>query len=219
MPKPPARQGYHHGSLRESLIAAAVQLIETNGLDQVSVRDVAKAAGVSPGAPFRHFPNRTALLTAVAEQAMDRLKAQIDRSLLEAADQTPLLRYRAIGTAFLAWAFRNPVHFQVISTRAVIDFEGSSIQERHAEIRSTMSYLMQQASAAGELRGEDSSRYAVMGRALSYGLARMYVDGQFPSWGLDADAPLNSAVALVDDFIDAISATGSARSPRPRKPK
>lgn len=212
MAKPPARQSYHHGSLRESLIAAAVQLIESHGLDQVSVRDVAKAAGVSPGAPFRHFPSRIALLTAVAEEAMDRLRAEIDRSLMEAADQTPLLRYRALGVGFLSWAFQNPVHFQVISTRALIDFEGSPLQERHAEIRSTMTHLMQQAGAAGELRSEDSSGYAVMGRALSYGLARMYVDGQFPSWGMDGDDPLNSAVALVNEFIDAISASGSVCS-------
>ena len=212
MPKSQVRTSYHHGNLRESLVAAAVRLIETHGLEQVSVRDVAKAVGVSPGAPFRHFPNRTALLTAVAEEAMDRLQTEIEKASTEARDQTPLLKYRAIGVGFLSWAFRNPVHFQVISARAVIDFEGSSLRKRHIEIRSTMLDLMQQASAAGELRGGDSGGYAVMGRALSYGLARMYVDGQFPSWGLDGKDPLNSAVSLVDQFIDAISVSGSLRS-------
>ena len=52
--KTPSRTGYHHGNLRQVLIDAAVQLIEKDGAENVSVREVAKRAGVSPGAPFRH---------------------------------------------------------------------------------------------------------------------------------------------------------------------
>src|SRR5579863_903664 len=64
---PPAARPYHHGDLRRVLIDAASQLAEEGGAEAVSVREAARRAGVSPGAPFRHFPSRDALMLAVAE--------------------------------------------------------------------------------------------------------------------------------------------------------
>jgi AcrR family transcriptional regulator len=202
--RPSARRGYHHGDLRQALLDAAVQLIEARGLDAVSVREVAKMVGVSAGAPFRHFHTRTALLTGVAEQAMDGLEGAIDRSLHAAAKENALMQLRAIGTGFLRWAFTNPTHFQVISARAVIDFEGSNLRRRNDVIRAKMSALINQASAAGLLRPGDVERYQVVLRALVYGLSRMFIDGQFPSWDLDEGAALEESIATLDQFVAAV---------------
>ncbi|WP_321164585.1 TetR/AcrR family transcriptional regulator [Variovorax sp. Root411] len=95
---------YHHGNLREALIEAAVELIERDGLDKLSVREAAKRAGVSPGAPFRHFATKTALLTAVAVQATQRLRAHVQEAVAAAADASPLVRFGAIGHAYIEWA-------------------------------------------------------------------------------------------------------------------
>src|SRR4051794_6351575 len=65
----PAAQPYHHGDLRRVLIDAALHLVGESGANAVSVREAARRAGVSPGAPFRHFPSRDALMNAVAEEA------------------------------------------------------------------------------------------------------------------------------------------------------
>lgn len=200
------RPSYHHGDLRRSLLDAAVQLIETHGVEAVSVRAVAKIAGVSPAAPFRHFATRTALLTAVAEEAMDRLAGAIELSLQATAEQNPLMRFRAIGVGFLRWAFANPTHFQVISARAVIDFEGSPLRQRNDVIRTKMSALMNEAAATGLLRPGDVGRHQMAARALVYGLARMYVDGQFPSWGLHERDALEESIAILDQFIASITA-------------
>jgi len=200
------RRAYHHGNLRQALMTATVRLIETRGLDQVSVRDVAKLVGVSPAAPFRHFPSRTALLTAVAEQAMERLTVAIGQALAAAAHENPLMRFRALGLGYFRWVIDNPVHFQVISTRRAIDFEGSSLRARNDEIRAVMVGLMVDAQAAGLVRPGDAAGDALAGRALGYGFARMYVDGQFPSWDLDATDPLREAMALFDQFIASIAA-------------
>jgi len=200
------RHNYHHGDLRRALLDAAVQFIETHGVEAVSVRAVAKMAGVSPGAPFRHFATRTALLTAVAEEALNRLAGAITLSLQAAAEQNPLLQFRAIGVGFLRWAFANPTHFQVISARAVIDFEGSPLRQRNDAIRTRMNALMNEAAATGLLRPGDVGRHQIAARALVYGLARMYVDGQFPSWGLDESKALQESIAILDQFIASISA-------------
>lgn len=203
---PSPRQSYHHGNLRRVLLDASIQLIEERGIDSVSVREVAKRAGVSPGAPFRHFPTRTALLTAVAEEAMSRLTLTIQQALDAVADQNPLLQFRALGIGFLRWAFNNPTHFQVISSRAIIDFEGSTLRQHNDAIRTQMTTLMTTAAAENLLRPGDVGRHLIAGRALAYGLGRMYIDGQFPSWGLCQESAVEEAIQILDQFIASISA-------------
>ncbi len=70
---------YHHGDLRNSLIAAAEVLLVQKGLTELSLREVAKAAGVSNAAPYRHFRDKTALIEALAEGGFLQLKAGCDR--------------------------------------------------------------------------------------------------------------------------------------------
>src|SRR5450631_2667654 len=108
-PKP-----YHHGDLKRVLIDAALQLVNEGGAEAVSVREAARRAGVSPGAPFRHFPSRDALMMAVAEEAQRRFRAEIDVALAAAPAHDPLARFRCFGLAYLRWAMRNPAHFEII---------------------------------------------------------------------------------------------------------
>src|SRR6478672_1471325 len=84
---------YHHGDLRRVLIDAALQLA-TEGAE-VSVREAARRAAVSPGAPFRHFPNRDALMAAVAEEAQRRFRIEIEAALGSVPASDPLARFRA----------------------------------------------------------------------------------------------------------------------------
>src|ERR1700719_138508 len=100
---PPAARSYHHGDLRRVLIDAASQLAEEGGAEAVSVREAARRAGVSPGAPFRHFPSRDALMLAVAEEAQRRFRAEIDVALATAPADDPLARLRCFGLAYLRW--------------------------------------------------------------------------------------------------------------------
>lgn len=128
------------------MIEAAVQLIEEQGVDKLSVREAAKRAGVSPGAPLRHFATRTALLTAVAEQATERLRAQVQQALQAVASAPPLVRFAAIGHAYLAWASAHPTHFRVISERPLIGYDSSeTLKPSNAAIRATLQQLLEEA--------------------------------------------------------------------------
>src|SRR6185436_3917391 len=84
------RRDYHHGNLRQALIDAALELVREGGGEAVSVREAARRAGVSAGAPFRHFPTRAALMTAVAEESMRRFKSEIDAALARTSASRPL---------------------------------------------------------------------------------------------------------------------------------
>src|SRR5205085_12587934 len=100
--RPPPKP-YHHGDLRRVLVDAALQLAERGGSEAVSVREAARRAGVSPGAPFRHFPSRDALMRAVAEEAQRLFRAEIEAAPA-AAPGDPLCRFRSLGVPYLLWA-------------------------------------------------------------------------------------------------------------------
>jgi AcrR family transcriptional regulator len=196
---PPARKGYHHGRLREAMVEAAVALIEEVGPYALTVREAARRAGVSPGAPFRHFPSRTALLTAVAEEAMRRFQADIAAALAAVATARPREKLLTVGRAYLAWAIRNPTHFKVISNRDLIDYASSStLMGINAQTQALMEGLFRAAAAAGELRSDDIAGQVLASRGLVYGLARMAADGHLPQLGLAGDgaAELDAALEL-----------------------
>jgi AcrR family transcriptional regulator len=200
-PKP-----YHHGDLRRVLIDAALQLVGEGGADAVSVREAARRAGVSPGAPFRHFPSRDALMLAVAEEAQRRFRAEIEAALAEAPADDPLARFRWLGLAYLRWAMRNPTHFAIISSRRLFDHDkAAGVSRDNAELIELAERMLSEAFAAGQLRPTDLKQVQIAGRALVYGFARMNIDGHFPRWGVDGAEAERTAAAILDLFIEGIA--------------
>jgi AcrR family transcriptional regulator len=202
----PQPKPYHHGDLRRGLIEAAIQLAEEGGAGAVSVREAARRAGVSAGAPFRHFESRDALMTAVAEEAQRRFRAEIDAALAEAPPDDPLARFRKLGLAYLRWAMRNPAHFEIISSGRYFDHDqAAELSRDNAELIGLTGRLLAEAFAAGQLRSVDLKQVQLAGRALVYGFARMNIDGHLPRWGVAAADVERSAEAILDLFIEGIA--------------
>ena len=200
-PKP-----YHHGDLRRVLLDAALQLVEEGGAEAVSVREAARRAGVSPGAPFRHFPSRDALMQAVAEEAQRRFRAEIDAALAGEPAGDPLARFRCLGLAYLRWAMRNPTHFEIISSRRLFDHDrADAVSRDNAELIELTERTLADALAAGQLRPIDLKQVQIAGRALVYGFARMNIDGHFPRWNVAGPEAEQTAEAVLDLFIEGIA--------------
>ncbi|WP_456619889.1 MULTISPECIES: TetR/AcrR family transcriptional regulator [unclassified Bradyrhizobium] len=208
--KPRTRRGaaearsYHHGDLRRVLIDAALQLAAEGA--EVSVREAARRAAVSPGAPFRHFPSRDALMAAVAEEAQRRFRTEIEAALGQASPADPLARFRAFGLAYLRWAMRNPAHFEIISTgRYFAHGSSAELTRDNAEIIALTERVLAEAAEQGLLRSDDLKRVQIAGRALVYGLARMNLDGHFPRWGVEEGEIERMAEGVIDLFIAGIA--------------
>lgn len=202
----PAAKPYHHGDLRRVLIDAALLLVGEGGAGRLSVREAARRAGVSPGAPFRHFPSRDALMQAVAEEAQRRFRAEIEAALVEAPAGDPLGRFRCLGLAYLRWAMRNPTHFEIISSRRFFSHdESADVSKDNAELIDLTERTLAEAFAQGQLRSGDLKRIQIAGRALVYGFARMNIDGHFPRWGVADDDAEPTAEAIIDLFIEGIA--------------
>src|SRR5581483_11011485 len=204
--RPPEPKPYHHGDLRRVLIDAALKLVEEGGPEAVSVREAARRAGVSAGAPFRHFESRVALMTAVAEEAQRRFRAEIDAALAAAPPDDPLQRFRSFGIAYLRWAMQNPAHFEIISSGRHFDHDGAAgLSRDNAELIALTERLLTEAFARGQLKPTHPKQVQIAGRALVYGFARMNIDGHFPRWGV-AKAELEAmAEAVIDLFIAGIA--------------
>ncbi|MFF7360935.1 WHG domain-containing protein [Streptomyces sp. NPDC008125] len=102
--RPPHQPPYHHGDLRRTILAAAVEVIATEGPAALSLRDLARRAGVSHAAPAHHFTDRAGLLTAVATEAYTLFAD----SLSEVTDLTEK------GARYVRFAADHPAHFQVM---------------------------------------------------------------------------------------------------------
>ncbi|HET8576665.1 MAG TPA: helix-turn-helix domain-containing protein, partial [Methylomirabilota bacterium] len=104
-PRPARRRRgrYHHGDLPRALVAAAVSLVEREGVDALTLRGAARKAGVSQAAPYRHFADKQALLAAVAEEGFKALSEAMRRASAP-HEGDPLGRFRALGEAYVEFA-------------------------------------------------------------------------------------------------------------------
>ena len=105
MKKAISGKAYHHGDLSAALRQVARAILEEEGFAALSLRSVARRAGVSHAAPYRHFPTREALLAAVAAEGIAELRAELRRGLAREEDATG--KAVAIGTAYLTFAARH----------------------------------------------------------------------------------------------------------------
>lgn len=104
------RTTYHHGNLREALLDAAEALLSKRGIEGLTLREVARRAGVSHGAPYHHFTSRDALLAALAERGF----TDLGRAMQAAAGVTPRDRLVAICEAYVAFAAVHPTRFRLM---------------------------------------------------------------------------------------------------------
>ena len=107
------RRGYHHGNLREALIRAALNLIGEKGPAGFTFADAARAAGVSPAAPYRHFRDRDALMADVARRGFDAFTEALTRAW-DNGKPTPRSAFERVGRAYLEFAAKEPALFSAM---------------------------------------------------------------------------------------------------------
>jgi AcrR family transcriptional regulator len=104
------RRGYHHGNLKEALIQAALDLIRAKGPAGFTFAEAARAAGVSPAAPYRHYRDRDALLADVAQRGFV-LFGNVLQAAWDEGRPDPLRALDAVGKAYLAFARSKPAYY------------------------------------------------------------------------------------------------------------
>jgi AcrR family transcriptional regulator len=122
----PTRRGYHHGNLREALTKAALDLIAEKGPTGFSFAEAARAAGVSPAAPYRHFRDRDALMAEIATRGFEIFTGQLTGAWDEGRPE-PYQALIRLGRAYLAFARSEPAYYAAM-------FESALPREPHPEL-------------------------------------------------------------------------------------
>lgn len=104
---------YHHGDLRNALVSAGVELLAELGVEALSLREVARRAGVSHAAPYRHFSDMQALLTAIAEQGFGMLNDLL-RTTAERAYRCESDRLKAALAGYIEFGYSHPHHSELM---------------------------------------------------------------------------------------------------------
>jgi AcrR family transcriptional regulator len=151
---------YHHGNLRDALLDAAERSIEDLGVEQLSLRELARTVGVSHAAPRAHFPERRALLEALAERGFARLDAEL-RSADQASAPTFDARLRATMAAYVAFARRNPALLDLMFSIKVRS-DAAGLQSAAADALSAIPRLIGDGMTAGVLAPADPTRNVLL---------------------------------------------------------
>lgn len=125
------KRGYHHGNLRETLVAAALELIATKGISGVTLAEVARMAGVSPAAPYRHFPDRANLMAAVAREGFVEFAKALEKAWQRGMG-TPLECLQRIGHAYLGFARQKPALYAAMFESGVAPSSDADLSRESA---------------------------------------------------------------------------------------
>ncbi len=195
------KRAYHHGNLRRALLDAALAMVEKEGPRGVSLRAVARFAGVSPAAPYRHFAGKEGLLAAVAEEGFRALESKMQAARDE-TDGLALAEFRAIGYAYVRFAASNPSRFSVMFGPEISDkSEHPSLREAADKASQIIADAIAKCQRPGLEGGDtDPHRLFISAWATFQGLATLIIDGQL-SDSVGSDAELEALGNSVTDVI------------------
>lgn len=186
------RRPYHHGNLRASLLAEAERTLREQGIDQLSLRDLARQAGVSHAAPRRHFADRQALLDALAEAGFLRLGDEM-RAAIDTAGDDYETRLRAAATAYIRFATQDAALLELMYV-VKRGQHSAALDDAFSRLFTTFDDLIRQGQQAGELQPGDPDRVRLLLLATVQGIAVLVTSGSTDA--RQADELVADTVAL-----------------------
>jgi AcrR family transcriptional regulator len=172
------RKPYHHGNLREVLLESAVDLIAEVGPAGFTLRELARRAGVSHNAPYRHFQDRDALMAAVAADGF----RELSRTMIQAAEgeSGALDRLKRAGLAYIAFALRRPQHFTVMFDAPTAVKTHPDSVEAAEEAFATLLNFVKNCQEEGRFPSEDPLKFALLAWSMVHGVAKLAITDRLP---------------------------------------
>jgi AcrR family transcriptional regulator len=158
---------YHHGNLRQSLLEAALIILELKGEAGLGLRDLARAVGVSPAAPYRHFDSRAALLESLAVTGFQRFSLRME----QVAASEPEHPMAAMGKTYVMFALQNPNLFRLMFSPQLKKDARPGLRMAADAAFDTLRHLVGGDLDAGRIK-------ALAAWAKVHGLAVLLLDGQ-----------------------------------------
>jgi AcrR family transcriptional regulator len=163
-------KSYHHGDLRAALIEAGLKALETTDIGDISLRHLAREVGVSPTAVYRHFPDKNALLRALADAGIAQM-AQWQKQAAIAGGAADA--FAATGRAYVRWALANPALFKLVFGQC--GDAGRGVFGENDAAHMLRDYARRYASDEAGIQ-----RFMLQAWVTVHGLAMLMLDGQLP---------------------------------------
>ncbi len=194
------RGRYHHGDLRRALLDAALEVLSREGASALTLREVARRAGVTHAAPYRHFADKQALLAAVAEEGFRMLTA----AMLQGSGplrENPVRALQAIGVAYVRFATTQRAHFQVMFGKD-IDWarEQCELDQTADRCFDVLISAVQACQAVGAVRPGDPLIPALCAWSMVHGLSEFIANGQLSAMELSVP-PVEQLVAIFNTML------------------
>jgi AcrR family transcriptional regulator len=207
------RQGYHHGNLREALLAAARDLIAERGPVGFTLVEAARRAGVSPAAPYRHFKDRDALVAEISRRGFEEFGKRLAAAWAR-ADKNALGAFSRMGEAYLAFARGEPGYYSAMFTPG----PAKALTTQSPTAGDTFQALQ---AAVARIAGQESKTHlaglAFQVWALSHGIATLTAAGYFrpPDSRVTPEDMLRAGVGALIEGAKARREPGLPRKPSP----
>lgn len=196
---------YHHGGLREALLAAALAMIDEQGPAAVSTREVARRLRVSHAAPARHFPDRATLLAEVAARAFEGFARALEEGAAGAAN--PRAALAGMGRAYVRFAIEHPGQVRLMFGP---DLSQADVAPQHLLAASAHAYTVLEAAVRRVLGARASSEKVEAASFLAWaevhGAATLWLDGPFRR-GQPVRGAESAFLRLADAAVEAVTRT------------
>jgi AcrR family transcriptional regulator len=211
---------YHHGDLPAALLEAVDRAITDRGVTGVSLRDVARRARVSHGAPAHHFRNKAGLLTAFATAGYQLLAESVIAAVAESGAADGAAELAAIGRGYVRFAVGHPAHFEVMFRLDALNPDDPEFVAAGEAAYGLLTATIDRCRAAGRLHGRSPEVVAVSAWSMVHGLSALWISGRLAERITEQD-PERLAAAVSDLFVDAVlpppePTTGQAADLAPR---
>lgn len=181
-----AKESYHHGDLRRALLAAAAVAIAEDGPAALSLRDLARRAGVSHAAPTHHFGDKKGLLTALAAEGFDRLAAEL------LATRAATGSFLEVGVAYVRFAAGHRAHFEVMWRPDLYHADDPALVA--ARERSGAALYTGAAELPDGAGAADAREVGLAAWSIAHGFATLWLSGSLPE---PPEAPDEMARAIL----------------------
>ena len=183
--EPAQRAKYHHGDLKRALTDAALQLVQEKGPKGFTLREVARRAGVSAAAPYRHFADKAQLLAAVATQGFVQLHEALEATV--AANPDLAQQAIAMGKAYVQWAVSHPDHYQVMFGSELDKTESPEVLEAGVRAFDDLLDTIRRCQHAGLLLTGDPHATAGPIWSLLHGISMLTIGSDLAHVGIRED--------------------------------
>lgn len=176
---------YHHGDLRNTLLAAATESIAESGVSKLSLRALAKRVGVSNAAPTHHFGDKTGLLTALAAEGFTLLADAVS----SAGDGDGGADMVEMGVSYVRFALEHPAHYAVMFQPGLLDQDDDDLRDAQRRARAALDGGVARAAHESGARGREDAQIAAW--SLVHGYATLVLSGT-----VTATDPIRTAKAV-----------------------